>query len=247
MTVTGIIGVPSAEHGRYASCAASLIALQSPPRTARMPAIGANVAENRNLISEQALIHGAEWILYVDDDQILPPDTLMRLLAHDRDIVSALYVKRQMPFEPLMYDREDERGFCFQRLLTPLSGGLVEVVATGAGCLLVKTRVLRKMAEEGLAGDGKEWWQLGQIVKSGWCDDMNFCHRAREAGFQVWCDLNTRVGHQINGTVWPVRKPSGDWVTQMLQSHSGEPIAEWPAAQQRPSELIASPDELQVV
>jgi len=233
VSITGVIGVPSGEFGRYRVCDASLLGLQTPPGTARLPVFGANIAENRNIISEQAVKLGAEWVLYVDDDQVLAPDTLMRLLARDKDIVSGIYLKREMPFVPQMYAQEDQRGWCYPRLLAPFASGLVEVVATGAGCLLVKTKVLEAME--------KPHWRLGQITSDGWGDDMNFCHRAREAGFKVWCDLDTRVGHQINGTIWPVRREDGSWDTVLIQGKDA--IAQWPAAQERSSSLIEFPKD----
>jgi hypothetical protein len=218
-SVTGLIGVSSGDLARYAIFYDSLLHLVSPPQTALVVARCAVISENRNGIAERALASGAEWILYLDDDQVLAPDTLMRLLKHDKDIVSALYVAREAPFVPHVYDEEDERGFCLPQLLAQGSSGLRQVLATGAGCMLVKAKVLRAME--------RPWWRLGQITSDGWGDDLNFCHRAREAGFEVWCDLDTAVGHQTSGTLWPKRNEDGSWCTALVQRTE---IALWPAA-----------------
>lgn len=230
-TVDGVIGVSSGELARYALFWASVLGLRVPPglRVTPIPGRGAVISENRNGIAERAIKLGASWVLYLDDDQVLAPDTLERLLAHDKDIVSGLYVARSIPFVPHVYDQEDERQFCSPRLLSPFDGGLTKVLATGAGCMLVKTRVF--------AGMEKPWWRLGQITKDGWGDDLNFCHRAREAGFEVWADLDTIVGHQMNGTLWPRRNQDGSWSTILLQN-SLDPVAEWPAAQRSPLVLV---------
>ena len=220
--VKGVIGVPGGEFARYAIFYDSLLHLKTVEGTAMIQARGANIAENRNGIAERALAMGAEWIFYVDDDQVLAPDTLINLLKHDKDIVAGLYVSREAPFIPHVYDREDERGFCFPRLLNPFDGGLVQVKAAGSGCMLVKAKVFEKLE--------KPWWRLGQITSDGWGDDLHFCHRSREAGFEVWADLNTLVGHQTNGTLWPKRDEKGEWSTIFIQG-SGE-IASWPAAQE---------------
>lgn len=184
-----------------------------------IPARGASIAENRNGIAERALAVGAKWVLYLDDDQVLAPDTLVRLLAHDKDVISGLYVSREPPFKPHIYDHEDELGFCRFRPLAPFEGGLHNVLATGAGCMLIKTDVLRKLEQP--------WWRLGQITMDGWGDDLNFCHRIREAGFEIWCDFDVVVGHQMNATLWPKRKEDGEWYTVIVQK---EPLVEFPAA-----------------
>jgi hypothetical protein len=223
-TVKGVIGVSGAELARYAIFYDSLLHLATPPLTALIQARGANIAENRNGIAERALKMGAEWILYLDDDQVLAPHTLIDLLARNKDVISGLYVQREAPFTPLVFDQEDSEGYCLPRLLERGDRGLVSVKATGAGCMLVATNVLRAMEEP--------WWRLGQITKDGWGDDLNFCHRVREAGFEVWCDLDVVVGHQTNGTLWPKRGENGEWSTILVPR--SDMIAEWPAAMRSP-------------
>jgi len=225
--VNVLIGISGGQLARYSVFYDSILHLATPQGTALVQAKGANIAENRNGIAEEALKIGAEWVFYVDDDQVFAPDTLLQLLKHDKDVVSGLYVSREAPFIPHIYDKEDEREWCFPRLLKPFDGGLTgPLKATGAGCLLVRTKVFEKME--------KPYWRLGQITKDGWGDDLNFCHRVREAGFEIWADLNVVVGHQFNATLWPKRQPDGTWTTVILQGNQQQ-IAEFPAAQEKSS------------
>jgi len=217
--VKGLIGVIGAELGRYAVFYDSLLHLATPPGTALVQTRGGNVAENRNIVTREALRLGAEWVLYLDDDHVLAPDTLMRLLAHGVDIVSGLYVKREIPFVPCVYDEENEAGLCRPRLLAPGDCGRVKVKAVGAGCLLVRRRVIETL--------GDPCWRIGGISSDVPGEDIQFCKDARAAFFTVWCDLDTVVGHQMMGTVWPQRGPDGSWKTTMLQR---DEIASWPAA-----------------
>jgi hypothetical protein len=227
--INGVIGVVGADLARYGVFYDSLLMLAKPQGTALVPTHGASPAENRNIITEQALSLGAEWIFYLDDDQVLAPDTLLRLLRHDKDVVSGLYVSREPPFIPHVYDKEDERGWVMPRLLEPNDGGIHKVLATGAGCMLVKTRVFEKLE--------KPWWTIGQIVKDGWGDDVDFCRRVRAAGFEVWADLDALVGHSMHGTLWPTRGADGLWSTAFLYGNKGA-IAEWPAAQAEPLKAV---------
>ncbi len=222
MKVDGVIAISGGELSRFAMFYDSVLHLIAPPNTAALVAKGANIAENRNGLAERAIGMGAEWILYLDDDQVLAPNTLAELLERDKDVISGLYVSRQPPFIPMVYDREDERGFCFPRLLETFDGGIHSVVATGAGCLLVKTKVLRALE--------KPYWRLGQITKDGWGDDLHFCRRVRELGFEIWVDLNVLVGHHTVGVLWPARQADGSWVTTFIQGSHVEPTSIWPAA-----------------
>ena len=127
-------------------------------------------------------------------------------------------------------DKEDERGWCSPHLLRPFERGLIQLKATGAGCLLVKSAVLRAMA--------KPLWRLGQITPDGWGDDMNFCHRVREAGFEIWADLDVLVGHVFTGVIWPAyNHENGQWATALVQ-RGAQPLFAWPSA--RPQASIES-------
>jgi GT2 family glycosyltransferase len=220
------IGIPGGELARYAIFYDSLMSVHRPANTVHIQGRGANVAENRNGIAERALAQDCTHLFYVDDDQVFAPDTLMRLLDRDKDIVSGLYLSREAPFTPQMYNWEDDQSFVKPKLLEPFAGGLQSCVATGAGCLLIRTDVFRKLA--------KPWWTLGQIIPDGWCDDVDFCRRARAAGYAIWCDQDVLVGHNLWMTAWPQRQEDGAWMT-ILVGANGQPLVQFPAAQPKRS------------
>ena len=220
------VGVSSGEMARYAAFCDSLIHVQGVTSTNVIWAKGANIAQNRNNIGEQAVNHGCDYIWYVDDDQIFHPQTLHRLMTHNLDIVSGMYLSREPPFIPHIYEKADNALGWWPRVLKKGQGGLVECVAAGAGCLLVKTNVLRKME--------KPWWRLGQHDKVNWSDDCDFCARAIQAGFKIHVDMDCTVGHQLNVSIWPVKKPDGNWNTTMVYNHWSQQqqmLAEFPPAQ----------------
>ena len=219
------VGIVGGELARYAIFYDSLMHVEGVTHQNVIQARGANVAENRNGIAERALSMGYDAIWHVDDDQVFAPDTLNRLIAHDKDIMSGLYLARQPPFIPQLYDQENARGDCHPRLLRANDRGVVKCLAVGAGCLLVKAEVYRKL--------DKPWWQLGQINKENLSDDLNFCHRVRQKGFDIWCDQSILVGHHMSGTLWPVYKNDGSWGTVLV--YGKNVIAEWPPAQKNPA------------
>ena len=75
-----------------------------------------------------------------------PPDVLETLLVHDRDIVSAMVPTAKTDRKgylwpiPSAYKRRGEE------LLPYFGEGLTRVDAVGAGCLLVKREVFKKLS-----------------------------------------------------------------------------------------------------
>ena len=55
---------------------------------------GYNVDQVRNLIADW-VVKGYDYLFSVDSDIAFAPDTLIKLLAHDRDMVSGLYIQRK--------------------------------------------------------------------------------------------------------------------------------------------------------
>lgn len=233
----GVIGVSAAETARFTDFWDSLVHVTLPADTQVDIRVGrgANIAANRNGLTEQALATGADWIWFVDDDQVFAPNALTHLLSRDVDVVSGHYVARDFPFKGQLFDREDAQGCVAHRLLEPTDGGLLRVVAAGAGSLLVRRRVLEALAAP--------YWTLGQIAKDNWGDDIDFCRRVRAAGFDIWCDLDCPVGHKIQATLWPQRTPQG-WVTTLVASNT--PIAHFPSPRS-PLALAQSGPPLKVV
>jgi len=125
-------------------------------------------------------------ILWIDSDQAFPNDALLRLLVHDRDIVGTLYPKKVAPYETVgrLFNDEDYS-----------KGGLQKAQTLGSGFMLVKREVYESF----------EWpWYEEKWDPTGYTsEDIHFCHKARAAGFDVWCDLDLsrEIGHSGNHLV----------------------------------------------
>lgn len=103
---------------------------------------GSMISRQRNDLVDQALKLGADYVFWIDSDLTFPPDALLRLLAHDKDIVGATYNKRVAPYETLGKLKGPE-GVDPATLIA--KGGLVEATLLPGGMMLVKTDVYRKM------------------------------------------------------------------------------------------------------
>ena len=99
------------------------------------------INQRENLIG-QAIAMKSEWVLWLDSDMMFPPTTLLRLLAHNQDIVACNYMKRSYPFKSVAFmDTNDWESW------VPLQSEdeLLTVEAIGMGCVLMRTSVFEKL------------------------------------------------------------------------------------------------------
>lgn len=201
-----LIGLSTADYIRKADFLPYFLGIDKPEGTAMTTIHGVSPAKSRNVIVEQALANDCTHILFLDDDMTPSADILNRLLKHNKDIVTALYLKRDYPHFPVAFDRKFDNGFNKHLYLDKAIDGLIEVTNCGLGCVLIKIEVFKKME--------RPWVRLGELIADGWCDDIGFFNRAREAGFKIYCDTEARVGHMTTLIVEPIKGDDGLWYTQ---------------------------------
>lgn len=142
----------------------------------------------RNTLAKNVLRASATHVFFMDTDQVYPRDTLMRLLAHDLPVVGAKVHRRFNPYEPIMY-----RGECPHYKRVPSDewskGGLIEVDATGTGCLLIRSDVFEAIPEPWFEHRRRED-DLGDVG-----EDIDFCTKVRSAGIPIYVDADVKLGH----------------------------------------------------
>lgn len=148
----------------------------------------------RNSACEDVLKHGFQWLFFLDDDVIPPPDVFARLVRHDRDVVSGLYYRRQEPICPVAMTIDAQGQTQWVTSWNPPEC-LLDVDLVGAGCLLIHRRVLERVP--------RPWfeWQIGKEDpaapkgRSAMSEDFAFCVNAKRAGFTVHLDTSIRCDH----------------------------------------------------
>lgn len=207
-----LIAVPTMEYGRQGIFYDYYNLIQKEPGTILSFSRGQSPAANRNVLIEGGLQSGCTHILFIDDDVLVPPDILPKLLRHDKDIVTGLYLMRQYPHKPIIFDFSDDKGHCRNYYPKDSEDSLIEIINCGLGAVLIKMEVFRAIE--------KPWITLGELDPQNWCDDIAFFNKCKAFGFKMYCDLSVVCGHIASAAVWPEHK-NGQWWTKYDTFGSG--------------------------
>ena len=150
------------------------------------------VYDARDKIAMDALVSEVDWVMWLDSDIVYDPDIIIKLMAHDKDMVTGLYYKRTPPYTPCIYKLEDERLSVY---LDYPEDELFKVEAAGFGCMLMKASVIKAVHEK----YGGCFFPVNGIGG----EDLSFIKRARECGIEVWCDSSVKCGHVGRQIIYP--------------------------------------------
>lgn len=201
---------------------------------------GQEVGDARNLLVDYALHfrHSNGWtashVFFVDDDTLIPPNALLKLLAHKKPIVGGLYFSKTDPAQPLMLG--GDQGGVIDRWVP---GSTVPCRVHGMGCTLIEMGVFRTLIEQKLVETGVYYEDTGprevhrffattrdrQLVSEDGMptlfnetEDAYFLKRAAQAGYQPCVDTSVLCWHWDNGA--KVAYPLPQWI----QHRSGQAV-----------------------
>lgn len=159
--------------------------------------IGSLIYNARNDLAIKAIENGFEYVLWLDSDMAFAPDTFQKLydtmIETNADIVSGLYFRRVPPYTPVIFKKLsiDDEGLKFENY-NDYPGETFEVEGIGFGCVLMKTEALLSVAL-------KYNNMFSPLANVG--EDLSFCWRARQCGFNIVCNPNIKLGHVGHYTV----------------------------------------------
>lgn len=202
-----LVGVPSGSGFMPAIMVQSLLQLHKPLPCAFITVERQRTDKARNYMVQQCLVGGFDYLLMIDDDNPVPPETLEKMLADDKDIVIATILSRNP-------DKDGKYNLCafyshlhkidgkWLKLYDPIEtfrdeGDLHKIDAGGTGCILIKRKVLEKLYVK-YAGLPFEFGDIKfkKKVKINGVDydrrtmseDCEFSERAINEGFEMWLD-----------------------------------------------------------
>jgi hypothetical protein len=156
-----------------------------------MPPGRMSIDNMRNAAAKVALELECDYLMFIDDDMLLHPETFESLLKADKDIVMALTFIRGGDFPPMFFKRvQKDGGYDLTHYLDWQDNidkdGLVEAAAIGFATVLIKTHLLKKLEPPYF------------LTAGGHTEDVYFCCRVKaEIGEQVGIFVDTKVptGH----------------------------------------------------
>ena len=151
--------------------------------------IGVPYPECHEKLADIAVEKGCKYLLLFEEDMILPPQALYKLLKADKDVITAIYYDRHMEDgQPLIckeigkqWKAEEEKDEVF-----PIQHG-------GIGCVLIKTEALKKLP--------KPWFDIGIEENVIACtSDITFYMKCLKVGIQPYAHRDVVCGHIDMGT-----------------------------------------------
>lgn len=152
---------------------------------------GYTIAENRNYLGIQAIKGKYDFLFSIDDDMIFPPDTLDKLVAHDKDFIGVSAHSRTLPPMSMITMFNQEEISMADRLLgrQDIPKELFKCKAVGGAVTLAKTSLFEKLEKP---------WFSNEVHETGFNklgEDYWFCRQIERAGIDIWVDPTIPIGH----------------------------------------------------
>lgn len=151
---------------------------------------GSLIYDARDEIARYAVDNGYDGVLYVDSDMVFSAEDLKRLISHNADICTGLYVTRHGEGTNVLYSKIiTRRRFPFRSpklIVDNAISGYSHVAACGFGFCLIKCSVLKSMFKRYKSLFEPKW---------GVGEDIAFCIRAKKCGYQIYADRDVKLGH----------------------------------------------------
>lgn len=152
--------------------------------------IGSVITIARRNLVEIFMNSDFDYAWWIDSDMKFPIDTPLRLLQRNVPLVGANYRRRRFP-NPGFTGMMGQPGSFTELVTDDNSPAMQDVDVIPHGCVMVHRSVYQKIAQPHYLQEFIPEMNL-EIG-----EDIYFCRKAREAGFQVWCDheLSRELSH----------------------------------------------------
>jgi len=158
-----------------------------------------NVNRARNSCAAKFLSGDATHLMFVDADIQFNPTDIVKLVAHNKDVVGGIYPQKTLPPKMVVNILDNART----------EGDLIEVGTLGTGFMLVKRGVFEQMIASGaqkytdaiglssVENDNQYDFFNCTIDSQGryLTEDWSFCRKWRELGGTIWADTTVALAH----------------------------------------------------
>lgn len=152
--------------------------------------IGSVITIARRNLTDIFLKSDFDYAWWIDSDMKFPIDAPIKLLKRNVPLVGANYRRRRFP-NPGFTGMMGQPGSFTELVTDDNSPPMQEVDVLPHGCVMVHRSVYEKMPQPHYLQEFVP--ELNLEIG----EDIFFCRKAKEAGFQVWCDheLSREIAH----------------------------------------------------
>ena len=149
----------------------------------------------RNMAAEAAIMNNADYLLFIDDDVVVPPhDFLQRMIRMDADIAAGNVIIRGYPFDYMVFKynlltNSVDNNLHMETMKELPVDKVIDVDAVGFSLCMIKVELLKRL-------------QKPYFVTLPQCtEDVYFCVKCRKAFPETTIRLDTGIvcGHIL----WP--------------------------------------------
>lgn len=149
---------------------------------------GYDCALARNEIGKIAQAGGFDYVLMVDSDTIVPPDTLELMLEDPVDICLGVCPRKNTKDGKSAIIKLNSPSFHDNYYYSELPEGRTRVKGGGFACALIKTTVFTQL----------DYPYFMYVTNEDWStlsEDYYFCQMANLFGYEIYMDPRVRCGH----------------------------------------------------
>lgn len=176
------------------------------------------VQRGRNILTARFLKSNATHLMFIDADIAFSPDSVLKLLRSEKDVVSGVYAKKSIDWKQVVAKRNGpepvhQRGLDFNLNIvgdTKVTDGIVEVLDTATGFLMIRRHVIELMCDKYpdlwvkndiAGGTGVDSYcaifdcMIDLDTRRYLSEDYSFCRRWQALDGKVHADITIPLGH----------------------------------------------------
>jgi len=153
---------------------------------------GTLVYHGRDALSTKAIEGGYDEVLWFDADMVFTDDIYENLKFSGKAFVSGIAHGRRPPHMSCLFKEVHPSIERFNACEYP--NDTFKVGGCGFGCVLIKTEILKKVKDT----HGTCFFPTRELG-----EDLAFCKRALEAGYEIWAEPTARLGHIGHIAIYP--------------------------------------------
>lgn len=177
---------------------------------------GYDCATARNRIAQSALDEGADYVLMVDNDVVLPADALLNLTEDLKEVCLGYYAHRDTDniyrgrtCVCRLFSKEGHKYFNYpleseytaEELHKLRDEGTykLQIHGGGMGCAFIKVDLFNQFEYPWY-----DWVNYKDNNRGMLSEDLYFCEKCKKHGVKVWTDTRVACGHMLRHLQWPV-------------------------------------------